>query len=163
MGKIGEFLGSIAGKTGADIITAVGGVVDNLTLSPEEKANLKNDLTKEINRNMEAMKTLDNTELELRLKDNDSARQREVQITNSANAPKLNKMITPILALIVVGLTFAMWWAVLFKQFKNEDNSVVLFVLGSLSTMSAGVISYYFGSSAGSSQKSALLERMMEK
>jgi hypothetical protein len=49
---------------------------------------------------------LDLAELEVRLKDVGSARDREVSIATSKDAPLLNKIVTPVLALGVVGLTF---------------------------------------------------------
>ena len=70
--------------------------------------------------------------------------------------------ITSILALVIVGLTFLLWTGTLFHKFEDEQKDVVLFILGSLSTMSAGVVAYYFGSSSGSQKKSDTIDKMIK-
>ena len=100
-------------------------------------------------------------ELPQLLMDMQDARKREIAIATSEHAPTFTKIITPLLALIVVGLTFLMWYLVLYKEFGAEKD-VVVFILGSLSTMCSGVINYYFGSSQGSKDKSETIKKMMQ-
>ena len=59
---------------------------------------------------------LDLAELQMLLKDTNDARQREVQIANSDKAPLLNKIVTPVLALSILLLTFVLFGVVMFND-----------------------------------------------
>jgi hypothetical protein len=98
---------------------------------------------------------LDLAELELRLKDTDSARDRETVIATSKDAPLLNKIVTPVLALLLLGVTFILFGVVLFDQTPVDPSrkDVLIYILGVLSAVATQVVSYYFGSSAGSKAK----------
>jgi hypothetical protein len=98
---------------------------------------------------------LDLAELELRLKDTDSARDRETVIATSKDAPLLNKIVTPVLALLLLGVTFILFGVVLFDQTPVDPSrkDILIYILGVLSAVATQVVSYYFGSSAGSKAK----------
>jgi hypothetical protein len=98
---------------------------------------------------------LDLAELELRLKDTDSARDRETVISTSKDAPLLNKIVTPVLALLLLGVTFILFGVVLFDQTPVDPSrkDILIYILGVLSAVATQVVSYYFGSSAGSKAK----------
>lgn len=155
-----NILGSIFAGGASNLVSSVGGVLDNLITNKEELAKLKLEAEKEIHRNLEAIQEQSLRETEAYLKDVQSARDREIQIAISDKAPLINKVITPVLALGVVLLTFIMWYAVLYKQFTNDNKDVVLFVLGSLSAICGQIISYYYGSSTGSKAKQDIIEKM---
>jgi hypothetical protein len=103
-------------------------------------------------------------ELEMRLKDTDSARNRETQIATSEKAPLLNKVVTPVLALGVTALTFILFGILLFDNSPVEPSrkDILVYVLGALTAISTQVISYYFGSSVGSKDKSAQLDKVLK-
>lgn len=84
-----------------------------------------------------------------------SARDREVKIATSEAAPTLNKIITPVLAIGVLVLTFGLFAVVLFGGGEVEGNrkDLVIYILGVLSAISTQVVAYYFGSSRGSAAK----------
>lgn len=107
---------------------------------------------------------LDLQELELRLKDTDSARKRETEIATSDKAPLLNKIVTPVLALGVTALTFVLFGFLLFDDSPVEPSrkDVLVYVLGALTAISTQVISYYFGSSVGSKEKSDQLNKVLK-
>ena len=107
---------------------------------------------------------LDLAEFELRLKDTDSAREREVQISTSDKAPLLNKIVTPVLALTLLGLTFFLFGVVMFDNAPVDPSrkDILIYVLGVLSTVATQVISYYFGSSAGSKAKDDMLKGVLK-
>lgn len=107
---------------------------------------------------------LDLQELDMRLKDTDSARNRETQIATSEKAPLLNKVVTPVLALGVTALTFILFGILLFDDSPVEPSrkDILVYVLGALTAISTQVISYYFGSSIGSKEKSAQLDRVLK-
>ena len=106
---------------------------------------------------------LDIEELTLRLKDTDSARDREIQIATSDKAPLLNKVITPILALALLLITFALFAVVMFDHSPVDSTrkDILIYILGVLSAISTQIVSYYFGSSQGSKDKSEALEKAL--
>jgi hypothetical protein len=107
---------------------------------------------------------LDLQELDLRLKDTADARKRETEIATSEKAPLLNKIVTPVLALFVTALTFILFGFLMFDTSPVEPSrkDILVYVLGALTAISTQVISYYFGSSVGSKDKSAQLERAIK-
>jgi len=107
---------------------------------------------------------LDLAELELRLKDTDSARDREVQISTSDKAPLLNKIVTPVLALSILLLTFVLFGVVMFNDTPIEASrkDILIYILGVLSAIASQIVSYYFGSSAGSKEKTEALKGAMK-
>jgi hypothetical protein len=107
---------------------------------------------------------LDLTELEMRLKDVGSARDREIQIATSDKAPLLNKIVTPVLALSILLLTFVLFGVVMFDNTPVESSrkDILIYVLGVLSAIATQIVSYYFGSSQGSKEKSDQLKKAME-
>ena len=107
---------------------------------------------------------LDLAELEMRLKDVDSARDRETAIATSKDAPLLNKIVTPVLALGVVGLTFILFAIVMFDDTPVDASrkDILIYVLGVLSAIATQIVSYYFGSSQGSKEKSDQLREALK-
>lgn len=85
---------------------------------------------------------------ELSMKDRDSARQREIQVRD----------ITP--RLLAAGVTIGFFGILLFMLLKDipaAAHDVLMVMIGSLGTAWTAIISYYFGSSAGSAEKTQLL------
>ena len=107
---------------------------------------------------------LDLAELQMLLKDTNDARQREVQIANSDKAPLLNKIVTPVLALSILLLTFALFGVVMFNDTPVEASrkDILIYILGVLSAIASQIVSYYFGSSAGSKEKTDALKGAMK-
>jgi len=107
---------------------------------------------------------LDLQELEMRLKDVDSARDREVAISTSKDAPWLNKVITPILALAILLLTFVLFGVVMFDNdpVDSTRKDILIYVLGVLSAIATQIVSYYFGSSQGSKDKADQIKEAMK-
>ena len=107
---------------------------------------------------------LDLQELELYLKDTDSARDREIQIATSDKAPLLNKIITPVLALGVISLTFILFGVVMFDNnpVDSTRKDILIYILGVLSAISTQIVSYYFGSSQGSKDKAEQLKEALK-
>ena len=107
---------------------------------------------------------LDLAELEMRLKDTDSAREREVAIATSDKAPLLNKVVTPVLALSILLLTFILFGVVMFDNTPVESSrkDILIYILGVLSAISTQIVSYYFGSSQGSKEKSEQLKEALK-
>lgn len=86
------------------------------------------------------------------LGDTDSARKREIAIATAETAPLLNKVIAPVLALVVVlGGGAMLWYA------KDGDTKMALV---GLITM---VLGYYFGTSMGSTKSQQLMRDMVKR
>lgn len=107
---------------------------------------------------------LDLQELNSRLQDTADARKREADIAVSEKAPLLNKIVTPVLALGVTALTFILFGVLMFDSSPVEPSrkDILVYVLGALTAISTQVISYYFGSSIGSKEKSAQLDKVLK-
>ena len=97
--------------------------------------------------------------------DRSSARDREAQVATSEAAPTLNKIITPVLAIGTILLSFALFYIVAFDSavFTTVNKDIIIYILGVLSAIDTQIIGYYFGSSSGSTQTRSFLESMMKK
>jgi hypothetical protein len=76
--------------------------------------------------------------------------------------------VQPFLAIVIIALTFGMYWYIVFNgDKKNLDDSgmkdLVIYILGALTTIVTQVVAYFFGSSSGSAAKSKTLEAMTRK
>jgi hypothetical protein len=136
-------------------------------MSPEQVAQLKQaemEHEEELMRLKLEENKLDLEELSMRLKDVGSAREREVQIATSKDAPLLNKIVTPLLALSLLMLTFILFGVVMFDNTPVESSrkDILIYILGVLSAISTQIVSYYFGSSQGSKDKSEALEKAIK-
>lgn len=90
--------------------------------------------------------------------DRDSAREREVEMAK-ANATPLSQMVVPILALGTVATTFLFIAALLFLEIKTEQQQLIIFALGYATAAAQQVLSYYFGSSKSSQDKTAAMSK----
>ena len=99
------------------------------------------------------------------VEDRASARNREAQISTSADAPLLNKIVLPILAIGVMVLSFLLFYVVAFDSdiVNPRNKDVIIYILGVLSAIDTQIIQYYFGSSSSSVQKSDFMEKLMNK
>jgi hypothetical protein len=101
-------------------------------------------------------------ELEAMGKEMESARNREIQIATSDAAPTLNKIVTPVLALGTVGLTFILFGVIIFVDVDADSKDILIYVLGALTSAVTMVLGYYFGSSAGSKEKDSKIKDLMK-
>jgi len=108
------------------------------------------------------LREIDLKELEAHNKDRDSARNREAAIATSDVAPMLNKVVTPVLALGVTGLSFILFAILIFVDVKTEAKDILIYILGVLSAAVTQILSYYFGSSQGSKDKEDKLKGLMK-
>ena len=131
-------------------------VLDKVLPDPEAKATAQATL-------MEMAQKGQLAELEAHVKEMDSARKREIEIATSEFAPTINKIVTPVLALGTVGLTFLLFGIIVFADVKPEAKDIIIYVLGALTSAVTMVLGYYFGSSAGSKEKSLQLDEILDK
>jgi ABC-type siderophore export system fused ATPase/permease subunit len=156
-----NFLSKIFSGGAGSVIDSVSNVVDKFVQTKEEKDAANLELQKVLNSHLEVMEQEATKQLEVYQKEMDSARNREIQIAIADKAPLLNKIITPILALAVVTLTFILFYILMFREVGNEKD-IIIYVLGVLSAVCTQTISYYFGSSQGSAQKQTQIDKLMK-
>ena len=107
----------------------------------------------------------DETMFKSEVEDRSSARNREAQIATSADAPTINKIILPVLAIGTLVLSFILFYIVAFDNdlITTRNKDVIIYILGVLSAIDTQIVGYYFGSSSGSTQTRAFLENMVNK
>ena len=140
-------------------------LIDRLIPDPTKKAEAQIELMK-LQASGELAKMANDSEItKAYLADVDSARTRESAVATSENAPYLNKVITPILALGVLLATFALFAFVLFDKGAIDPTrkDILIYVLGVLSAIATQIVAYYFGSSKGSADKNMAIDKMISK
>ena len=135
-----------------DSILNIGGkLIDKLIPDPAAAAQAQLELAK-----LAQAGELD--KLANEVKDRSDARNRELQIATSEAAPFLNKVVTPVLALGSVILSFALFAVLIFIDVQPEAKDILIYILGVLSAAITQILSYYFGSSVGSKDKDEQLK-----
>lgn len=138
-------------------------VIDKLWPDPSQADAAKLKLL-EMQQSGELAKIANDTELtKAYLSDVASARSRESSVATSEHAPYLNKIIVPLLAIGVLGLTFGLFAFVLFDKGDIDPTrkDILIYVLGVLSAIATQIISYYFGSSKGSTDKNDAIDKVL--
>jgi hypothetical protein len=130
-------------------------VLDKVMPDPNAKAEAQAKL-------MEMAQRGELAQLESHVKEMQSARDREIQIATSSAAPMLNKIVTPVLALGTVGLTFILFGVIIFVDVDADSKDILIYVLGALTSAVTMVLGYYFGSSAGSKEKDSKIKDLMK-
>lgn len=87
--------------------------------------------------------------------DRDSARSREVSLRDWT--PRV------LAGLITVGYFGVLFWMLRFGLPNTGSSEALLVMLGALGTAWGGVVAYYFGSSAGSKEKTEAMNKMVRK
>jgi len=139
---------------GLDSILNIGGkLIDKLIPDPEAAAKAQLELAK-------LAQEGELTKIANEVKDRSDARNRELQIATSDAAPLLNKLVTPILALGSVILSFTLFGVLIFIDVKAEAKDILIYILGVLSAAVTQILSYYFGSSSGQADKEEKLKEL---
>jgi hypothetical protein len=143
----GAAVGWIASKLGIPDDT-IEGVTKALTGNPEMTMKLKE---------------LDLEYAKLEIQDRDSARKAYAQVATSEYATKLDKVVVPVLALGVVGLAFTLIGVLMFVNTPQDQQQIIIFALGFITSAAGQVLSFYFGSSQGSKDKTEEMKGMLKK
>jgi hypothetical protein len=145
---IGNVIKNIFSGGASKLVETVSNVVDEFTISKEEKEAIKIKLIEETNKHIQLMEQEATKQMDIQAKENESARQREIQIASSDKVPYINKIITPVLALIVI-----IGGGYIYKTaHTSEERTIVISVI-------MLVLGYYFGSSIGSHNKQIQLNK----
>ena len=92
--------------------------------------------------------------------DRDSARNRESEMAKADVWP-LTKNINTVLAIGVISLSFALFAVLMTIEVKSMAKDILIYILGVLSAALTQILSFYFGSSQGSKNKQAEIDKMM--
>lgn len=166
-----NFFTDLVGGGTASLVTAVGDAIDKNVTSDEEKKQLDNELAKSDMQYQVQMATLGLQEKEAYLADSASARDNQSRVQESEHASWIAKNVQPMLAVGIIGLTFFMYWYIVFSgdpkdsvlAQRPEMKDIIIYILGALTTIVTQVVSYFFGSSTGSADKSKTISNLMKK
>ena len=132
---------------GGNVFEGVKDIVRTFKLPPEQQLQFDSKMA-ELQTNAELKLA------ELEVSDRNSARNREMGVKDR----------TPtILAYSITGGFFGVLLGMMFIEIPISAKDVLYVMVGSLGTAWTGVIAYYFGSSAGSGAKHALIEKLTAK
>lgn len=109
----------------------------------------------------EKLAELDLRQFQAESEDRDSARQREATVA-AAGGHALPQLVVPILALGTVSMTFVFIGILLFKVIDTAQQQLVIFALGYATAAAQQVLSYYFGSSKSSQDKTTALQKALK-
>lgn len=155
-----DILGGLLKSAAPGLATAVAGPLGGMAVKAiAEKLGVE-DSVEAVTQHLQAnpadaakLAEIDLKKLELEQKDRQDARNREIQLATNDSVPLLNKIVTPILALGTVGLTFILFAVIIFVDVDEQSKDILVYVLGALTSAVTMVLGYYFGSSAGSKEK----------
>jgi hypothetical protein len=141
----------------------VGGkLVDKLIPDPEAKAKAVAELA-QMEQNGELAKMANDTKLvELMNANTDSARDMNAKVQESANASWLAKNTAYALDVGIVGATIFLAWFAFIKGVPENNKELVYMALGSLITMSGTILNFHRGSSQGSKDKGADIQKLKD-
>jgi len=143
----GVAVGWLADKLGVDDAT-VEGVTAALAGNPDLTLKLKE---------------LDLEYAKMDAQDRDSARKAYAAVATSEHATKLDKAVVPMLALGTVTLAFGFIAILMFRDVPVDQQQMVIFALGFITSSAGQVLSFYFGSSQGSKDKTKEIEGMLKR
>lgn len=127
------------------VASAVTGITDPAEMADIVAGNLE--LQKELR-----IRLIDLNESEIRYEAEDraNARAREIAIVTSDQAPLLVKLVPSILALGTVGLTYSVFFTLIFVDMDERSKDVMIYILGVLSSALMTILTFHFGSSKAS-------------
>jgi hypothetical protein len=150
---------AIAGPAGG---AAVGWLADKLGIPDDTVEGITAALQGNPEMTMK-LKELDLEYAKMDAADRDSARKAYAAVATSEYATKLDKAVVPVLALGVVGLAFTLIAILMFVNTPQDQQQIIIFALGFITSAAGQVLSFYFGSSQGSKDKTKEIQDMMKK
>ncbi len=157
------FLKNLISGKGSDIIESVGGVIDGLSQSKEEKDAAKLEVSKEINRHVETLVSESNKELQMYLSDVANSREMNTKIQESDKASWLSKNIAYMIDVLLI-LSFITMLIMIFNRVVPESNKELVYTgFGLLGGYVGTVINFHRGTSKGSENKQKQLDKLSDR
>jgi hypothetical protein len=138
-------------------------LIDKLIPDPEAKAKAQLDLAKMAQDGELAQMANDTKLVELGHANTDSARDMNAKVQESTNASWLAKNTAYALDIGIVASTIFLAWFAFVKGVPEQNKELVYMALGSLITMSGTVLNFHRGSSQGSKDKGADLQKLKDE
>ncbi len=157
-----NFLANLFSTGASSLVSAVGDAIDKNVTSDEERKELENEIEQAKLKYEVEMKSLGVEEQKIYLDDTASARENQSRVQESEEAGFLAKNVHPILAILIIALTFFLYyWLIMGTTGENKINpemkDIVIYILGALTTIATQVVAYFFGSSKGSKDKQKII------
>ena len=145
-------------------LAAIGGkLIDRFLPDPAAAAAAKQELA-QMQQNGELAQMANDTKLvELGHANTDSARDMNAKVQESTNASWLAKNTAYALDIGIVAATIFLAWFAFIKGVPEANKELVYMALGSLITMSGTVLNFHRGSSQGSKDKGADLQKLKDE
>ena len=155
-----NFLTNLFSSGASSLVKAVGDAIDKNVTSDEERKDLENEIEKaRLSYDIE-MKGLGISQEKAYLEDTASARDNQSRVQESANATWLAKNAHSLLAIVILAATFSLYTMLILGDIEKEQENIVIYILGALTTISTQVVAYYFGSSKGSKEKQEIITEL---
>jgi hypothetical protein len=144
-------------------LAAIGGkLIDRFLPDPVAAEKAKAELA-QMQENGELARMANETKLvELDNANTDSARDMNAKVQESANASWLAKNTAYALDVGIVGATIFLAWFAFIKGVPENNKELVYMALGSLITMSGTILNFHRGSSQGSKDKGADIQKLKD-
>ncbi len=156
------FIKNIFTGGATELIGKVGEVVDNLTLSKEEKETLKIKLIEATNSHTEKMAALAQAQTDSYLKDMDSARQMQIEALKNQDVFSKRFIYYLTLGLVLVALIFD--YCFFFVSYPERNHDTLTMIAGVINTgCLMSIVNFYYGSSKSSHDKQALIDTARKK
>lgn len=163
MSFIANIIGKVTSTGAANIVESVGNVADKFITTGQEKEEFKAEVTKEVNRHIEAMAAAQNAELETLIKDMDSARDMNSRIQESDKASWLSKNIAYLIDCVFV-VAFILMLVMIFNKAVPESNKELFYTgFGLLGANVSTILNFHRGTSIGSERKQKAIDKIMQK
>lgn len=154
------FTNIFAGKAG-DLVTSIGNIADKFITTKEEKLEFEQEVTKEVNRHIEAMRDKTIAIYQAQLADVQSAR--GMQNTALQQNDNASKHYIYWLASFIIFLVFAFDFALFMIHYPTENRDMIVSTSGILNaTALVMVLSFFFGSSSNSKLKDETIKKLSE-
>jgi len=147
----------ISDALGVDIVETVKDLVDEYIHTDEEKAIERLKKEELLMKYQLQSRIQDVKEFETEARDRDSARRLQMEMIKSKDTFN-SKFVSALTILLIIG-SFVFMFAFMTEPNINKD--IGMLILGILSTVLTSVLSFWFGSSLGSKQKSVQLNKML--
>ncbi len=165
-----SFITDLFSGNAPTVVDNIGNVISKVNTANGDKMTMDDEIVKAEFSHDEAMASINLEDKKTDDADTDSARKMNESIESSITASWLSKNIVPLMALIFTFLCFSVFFIVLgallnFGPLKDAkldpvSKDVLIYLLGTLTTIVVTIVSFYFGSSHGSSQKNDIIERL---
>lgn len=154
-----SFFSNLFSGGASELVTSISNGVSKFVTTDKERMQLENEERKAQRDYDLKYKELDLEEKKAVIGDIGNARQRDSQVQNSANSTLLAKNTPSFLSLGTVFFTFVFFFMWAFTDITPSKKEIVIYILGILSGQIGPIYSFYFGSSLGSKEKQAQLDK----